>query len=187
MADTAVATPSAFGTATARDFPWWMMLIEGIAALILGIFFFTNPVATTVTVVWFVALYWVITGVIQVVSLFWDRTQWGWKLAWGIISILAGWFVLTDILVGTAALLFIYVIIIAVQGIILGIVQIAQATKGAGWGRGVLGGLSIFFGILLLAWNWKVVVVLPWVFGIFAVIGGIAAIFASFQLRKAQA
>ena len=187
MADTAIATtPSAFGKASAADFPWWLMLIEGIAAVIVGIFLFTNPAATTVTIVWFIALYWVFTGIISVVSLFWDRTQWGWRLAWGVISILAGWFILTNLFVGTFALLWIYVIIIAVQGIILGIIELVQAFQGAGWGRGVLGGLSIVFGLLLLAWNYKVVFVLPWVFGVFAVVGGLAAIFASFALRKAQ-
>ena len=187
MADTAVATPPAFGKATAASFPWWVMLIEGLAAIVVGIFLFTNPAATTVTLVWFIALYWVITGIISVVSLFWDRTQWGWRLAWGVISIMAGWFILTDLFVGTAALLFIYVIIIAIQGIIAGAVQIVQAAQGAGWGRGALGVLSLVLGCLLLAWNWKVVLVLPWVFGVFAVAGGLAAVVASFALRNAQA
>jgi uncharacterized membrane protein HdeD (DUF308 family) len=186
MAETAVATQPAFGEATTRDFPWWLMLIEGLAAIVLGVFLFTNPAATTVTIVWFIAMYWIVTGILSIVSLVWDRTQWGWRLAWGIISILAGWFIVTDLLVGTAALLFIYVIILAVQGIMLGIVQVVQATRGAGWGRGVLGGLSIVFGLLLLAWNWKVVLVLPWVFGVFAVAGGLLAVVGSFMLRSAQ-
>jgi uncharacterized membrane protein HdeD (DUF308 family) len=187
MADTAVATPPAFGGATAKDFPWWLMLVEGLAAIVLGILLFTNPAATTVTIVWFIALYWVVTGVISIVSLLWDRTQWGWKLVWGLISILAGWFILTDLIIGTAALLFIYVIIIAIQGIILGFVQLVQAFQGAGWGRGALGALSIVFGFLLLAWNWKVVFVLPWVFGVFAVGLGLVAVVGSFVLRKEQA
>ena len=186
MADTAAATPPAFGTATAKDFPWWVMLVEGLAAIVVGILLFTNPAATTVTIVWFIAVYWIVTGIISVASLFWDRTQWGWRLAWGIISIMAGWFILTDLIVGTAALLFIYVIILAIQGIILGVVQLVQASQGAGWGRGALGVLSILFGFLLLAWNWKVVVVLPWVFGVFAMGIGILAVVASFMLRQAQ-
>jgi uncharacterized membrane protein HdeD (DUF308 family) len=162
------------------------MLIEGLAAIVVGILLFTNPAATTVTIVWFIAVYWVVTGIISVVSLLWDRTQWGWRLAWGIISIMAGWFILTDLIVGTAALLFIYVIILAIQGIILGGVQLVQASQGAGWGRGALGVLSILFGFLLLAWNWQVVVVLPWVFGVFAVGLGILTVIASFMLRRAQ-
>ena len=53
--------------------------------------------------VWFIALYWVVTGVISIVSLLWDRTQWGWKLIWGLISVLAGWFILTEHLIVAAA------------------------------------------------------------------------------------
>jgi len=186
LASSISTMPPAFGEATLRDYPWWIMLVEGLAAVVVGIFLFTNPVATTVTIVWFVALYWVITGLFSLASLFWDRAQWGWRVFWGVISIAAGWFILTDLFVGTATLLFVYVIIIAVQGIILGGVQIAQAIKGAGWGRGALGALSVFFGLLLLVWNWKVIVVLPWVFGLFAVLFGGLAIIASFMLRKAQ-
>jgi uncharacterized membrane protein HdeD (DUF308 family) len=186
MADSLIGTPAAFGTATARDFPWWVMLIESLAAVALGIFLFMNPVATVVTVVWFIAIYWVVTGIISVASLFWDRTQWGWRLAWGIISILAGWFILEDLLVGAFALLWIWVIIIAVQGIILGIVQIVAATKGAGWGRGALGALSLLIGILLLARSGLATLALPYVLGAIAVLLGLVGIIGSFALRKAQ-
>lgn len=189
MADT-TANPPAFGAAEAGAFPWWVMLIEGIAALILGVFFFMTPAVTTLTVAWFIALYWVITGVISVISLFWDRTQWGWKLFWGIISIVAGWYLLGNLILGTAILLWVYVLILGFQGLIIGIVQIVQAFQGAGWGRGILGAISLLLGgwIVYLAFQKPGVIgVLPWVFGFFAVVGGIAAIVFSFQLRKLNA
>jgi uncharacterized membrane protein HdeD (DUF308 family) len=48
---------------------------------------------------------------------------------------------------------------------------------------GSLGGLSILFGILLLANPIAATLALPWVFGIFGVIGGIMGIIAAFKLK----
>jgi uncharacterized membrane protein HdeD (DUF308 family) len=189
MADS-TANPPAFGAGDAGAFPWWVMLIEGIAALLLGIMFFTNPAATTGVVIWFLALYWVLTGVIAVVSLFWDRTQWGWKLFWGIVSIMAGWYVLTNLLAGALLILWVSLLILGIQGLVIGIVEIVQAFQGAGWGRGVLGAINLLFGVLLTYWAFNkpaVISVFPYVFGAFAIVGGIAAIVFSFQLRKMNA
>ena len=186
MADTAVATQPAFGRAAEPTFPWWLMLIEGLAAIVLGVLLFANPIATIVTIVWFVAVYWVITGILSIVSLFWDRTQWGWRLTWGIISVLAGWFILTDLFVGAFALMWIWIIIIAIQGIILGVIQLVQAFQGAGWGRGALGLLSLLIGVVLLARSGLAVIALPYVVGALAVVLGIVAVIGSFMLRKAQ-
>jgi uncharacterized membrane protein HdeD (DUF308 family) len=186
MAET-TANPPAFGAGDAAAFPWWVMLLEGIAALLLGILLFVYPGVTTVTAVWFIALYWVITGVIALVSLYWDRTQWGWKVFWGIVSIAAGWFILTNPIIGAGTLLWAFALILGIQGILLGVVQVVAAFQGAGWGRGVLGVISFLFGALILMYVWQAALVIPWVFGIFAVIGGFAAIFYSFQLRKMTA
>jgi uncharacterized membrane protein HdeD (DUF308 family) len=189
MADT-TANPPAFGAGDAAAFPWWVMLLEGIALLILGIMFFTSPALTTAVAIWFVALYWVITGVVALVSLFWDRTQWGWKLVWGVISVMAGWYVLTNIIAGAVLLLWVYMLILGIQGLIMGVVELVQGFQGAGWGRGVLGAINLLFGGVLVYWafnNPAVIGIFPFVFGIFAVIGGIAAIVFSFQLRKMNA
>jgi uncharacterized membrane protein HdeD (DUF308 family) len=186
MADT-TANPPAFGAGDAGAFPWWVMLLEGIAALLLGILLFVYPAVTTIVAVWFIALYWVLTGVIALVSLFWDRTQWGWKIFWGLISVAAGWFILTNPIIGAGTLLWAFALILGIQGLILGVVQIVAAFQGAGWGRGALGAISLLFGVLILTRLWTAALVIPWVFAIFAVIGGIAAIVFSFQLRKMNA
>ena len=55
--------------------------------------------------------------------------------------------------------------------------------KGAGWGVGILGAISILFGILLLANYMKFTISLPWAVGILAIVGGIAAIVMAFRLK----
>jgi uncharacterized membrane protein HdeD (DUF308 family) len=64
--------------------PWWLELIEGIAAIIIGILLFVQPAATITVLVLFLGIYWLILGIFTLVSLFWDRTAWGWKVFIGI-------------------------------------------------------------------------------------------------------
>jgi uncharacterized membrane protein HdeD (DUF308 family) len=55
--------------------------------------------------------------------------------------------------------------------------------KGGGWGEAILGILAIIFGIVLLANPLIGAVYLPYVLGIFALIGGFGAIISAFLLR----
>ena len=61
-----------------------------------------------------------------------------------------------------------------------------QAFKGAGWGVGILGVLSIIFGLYLLANTLISTLSLPWVVGLFAIVGGAVAIWNSFKVRSLQ-
>ena len=75
------------------------------------------------------------------------------------------------------------IIILGFQGLIVGIVRIVQAFKGAGWGAGILGVISMLFGIFLLANIFIATLALPTVIGIFAILGGIIAVIMAFRLR----
>ena len=70
--------------------PWWVVLLEGIAAIILGGLMWMNPLQTANALVFFIAIYWLVSGVISIVRIFFDRRRWGWNLFMGIIGILAG-------------------------------------------------------------------------------------------------
>lgn len=168
-----------------RAWPWWLILIQGIALVIIGLLLITNPKATSVFLVQVIALYWLISGIFELVSLFVDRTAWGWKLFAGIIGIWAGLYLLQHPLGGTLAFGLALIIIVGIQGIILGIVSLIQAFQGAGWGAAILGIISIILGIILLSNTVIGVALLPWVLGIFSIIGGIVAIFAAFRFRSA--
>ena len=167
--------------------PWWVVLIQGIAAIIIGGLLWTNPLKTANFLVWFIALYWLFSGIIQLIRLFVDRSHWGWKLFMGIVGILAGYFLLTAP-PAQATLLFGWtvVIILAIEGLIMGIVSLIEAFQGGGWGPGIIGGLAIIFSILLFANTFAATLVLPWVIGAFMIVGGIFAIIMSFRLRRAR-
>lgn len=166
-----------------RAMPWWIPLIQGVALVIIGILLFTNTAATAVVLARVLALYWLISGIMEIVSIFIDRSAWGLKLLGGIIGIWAGIFILDSPIAGTLALGFGVVIILGIQAIILGLINLVQAFRGAGWGIGLLGVINIIFGIILLSNTLIAVATLPWVLGGFAIVGGIASIVMAFRLK----
>jgi uncharacterized membrane protein HdeD (DUF308 family) len=166
--------------------PWWLVLIEGILLIIIGIFFFVSPYQTLVTAVWVLGLYWLIRGVIDLVSLIWDRAMWGWKIFAGILGIVAGWILLQQPLGGALVLSSTLVFMLGFIGIFIGIASLIRGFQGAGWGTIILGVVEIVLGIILLmnaggAASW-----MPWVLGGLAILGGILTIVFSFGLRNVE-
>ena len=167
--------------------PWWLPLVQGIAAVVIGLLLIFMPAKTTVVLVIFLAWWWLISGIFELGSLFVDRTAWGWRLFTGMISILAGGYIIAAPALGALYVVAIATLMLGINGIIVGIADIIKATQGAGWGKGVLGVLSFIFGAVI-AFNFtSFMLALPWIWGIFAVAGGIAAIVMAFQLRKIEA
>ena len=72
-----------------------------------------------------------------------------------------------------------------IQALFLGVVNIIQALRGAGWGIGVLGIINIIFGVILLGNSLIATATLPWVLGAVAVVGGISTILLALRLRSA--
>lgn len=170
-------------------YPWWLVLLEGIAALILGILFLTNTAMTLAIVVVFLGVWWLISGIFSLISIFTskdDGVHWGWKLLKGVLGILAGVIVINHPLFSTILIPTTIVILLGIQGIIVGAIGLYQSFKGAGWGPGILGVLSILIGLFLLANPLLGALALPLVLGIFGIVGGIIAIWQSFQIRKLQ-
>jgi uncharacterized membrane protein HdeD (DUF308 family) len=163
--------------------PWWLYLIEGIALIILGLLFMTNTAATTVFAIQVLGIYWLIKGILSIVAIFIDSSQWGWKLLIGIIGILAGIIILQHPLWSPLVVGSTLIIILGIQGLIIGVVEIIQAFQGAGWGSAILGVLSIIIGIWLLANIGAATLALPWAVGLLAIIGGIIAIVMAFRVK----
>ena len=167
-----------------RIMPWWVVLLEGIAAVIIGISLLATPLKTTAFLIQVLGWYWLITGIFSIVSIFIDHTAWGWKLFSGILGVIVGILVVNNPLVSTVLIPTTLVWILGFFGIIIGVITLIQAFQGGGWGAAILGVLSIIFGILLILNPIASAIALPWVVGVFAIVGGIAAIFTSFRLKK---
>jgi len=164
--------------------PWWMVLLEGIAALIIGVLLLTSPGMTTLVLTQVLGFYWLIVGVLALVNLFVDHSLWGWKLCSGILGILAGLVIIRHPLWSTLFIPALVVLVLAVQSLIQGVIKIFEAFRGGGFGAVILGILNILLGVVLLSAPLMAAFVLPLVVGIFALIGGVAAIFGAFRLHS---
>jgi uncharacterized membrane protein HdeD (DUF308 family) len=59
------------------------------------------------------------------------------------------------------------------MGMAIGVLQLIAAFRGAGWGTGILGAVSIMLGLVLIVNPLAGVVALPFVLGFMALAGGI--------------
>jgi len=166
-----------------QNIPWWVVLLQGIAAVILGLFLLAKPGMTMVVVVQLIGIYWFVAGIFQIVAIFIDHTQWGWKLFSGILGIIAGMIIIEHPLWSPILLTSVLIIVLGIEGLIIGIINLIQAFKGGGWGVGILGALSILFGLVLLANVLLATFSVPWVLGVLGIVGGVIAIIYSFRLK----
>ncbi len=167
-----------------KAMPWWLILIEGIAAIIVGLLLFTSTVQTMAVLIVFLGLYWLIKGIFDLVSMFVDHSMWGWKLFIGIIGILAGIVILRNPLMSTFVVPVVFTWILGFYAIMAGIVMLIQAFKGGGWGIGVMAVIGILIGIFLLANTLIGTQMVIWLSAATLVIGGIAAIIFAFKARS---
>ncbi len=166
--------------------PWWVALVQGIAAVIIGIVLMTYPAAAAVTFVYFVGWWWLISGIFELGSILVDRTAWGWRALSGALSVLAGGYIITAPLVGTVIVVGVTTILLGVGGMIIGVLDVAKAFQGAGWGKAILGVLSFTLGAVI-AFNWTVyILALLWAWGLLVLIGGVASIVMSLGMRRVE-
>ncbi|MBV9455155.1 MAG: DUF308 domain-containing protein [Rubrobacter sp.] len=168
-------------------FPWWLVLLEGIFAAILGILLLIEPAATVVFLVQVLGFYLLIEGILRISSMFMDTSLWGLKLSIGILGIIAGIVVLNHPLLSAIAIPIYIVYLVGFLAIIEGIIGLIHAFQGGGVGAGLLGILAIIFGLVVVLNPLIGVVALPFVLGGFMLVGGIAAIATSFRLRSSSA
>jgi uncharacterized membrane protein HdeD (DUF308 family) len=167
----------------APTLPWWVVLIQGIAAVILGILLLISPASTTIILIQFLGIYWLVGGVMDIVRIFLDKTAWGWKLFTGIIGILAGIMIIQYPLWASLLVPTTLVWVFGFFGLVIGVVGIIQAFQGAGWGAGILGALSILFGLVLLSNAFTAALTTPFIFGILGLVGGVALIIMAFRMK----
>jgi len=172
--------------------PWWLTLIAGILAVVVGAVLLWAPAKTRVDtyllLITMLGVYWLVEGIFEIISIFVDHTAWGWKLFIGIVSILAGSTILMYPVATALVLPKIFVLMLGIWGLMYGVILLIMAFQGGGWGAGILGVLGIIFGIALMV-NYTspgMGLAMLWSAAVMGVIGGIAMIFQAFRQRSAQ-
>jgi len=163
--------------------PWWSVLLEGIIAIVIGIFLLYEPIATTILLIRLLAIFWLAEGILSVIGALIFTKDGKWKLLSGILSIIAGVVILMYPIISPYIVLKFLVVFIGALAIVNGAVVLASAIKGGGWGTGIFGVLTIILGLLLLTNSLAGVLILPWIFGFFLIIGGIGAVIWGIKIR----
>ncbi len=166
--------------------PWWLGALGGVFNIIIGILLLTVPVRTVLVLVLTLGYYWIFSGMVTLVYMFIDRHAWGWKLLSGVLSIIAGIYVLRFPLIGAVSIPAIAILFLGIQGLVTGAVSLVLAFKGGGWGAGIMGVLGLIFGFVMITnyANPSMIVSLVWIVAIFTLVGGVSQLIQSIAQRK---
>ena len=173
---------------------WWIMLIQGIATLVLGLMLFGQPGKTLLVLTTLVGTFWLINGILDVVAGIMGRTERSrlWTILGGIVTALAGLFALNQPLLAGAVSTGFLTFLIAFAIIINGVLQlfagrVSADGMGREWSLGnlVIGILYVLGGVVLLSHPALTAITLLSLVGVWALITGIAQIVFAFRIRSA--
>jgi uncharacterized membrane protein HdeD (DUF308 family) len=175
---------SSYAGGRGETLPWGLVLVEGIVVALLGLILLVAPGASLVFLMWLLGIYLLIAGISRIVGVFLDSSSWGWKLAAGILCLIAGLAILTNPLWSTTLASTWLIILVGFLAMLQGAAGLVVAFQGGGWGMGVLSVLGILFGLFLVINPLIGVATLTLVLAIFMLIGGVGAIVQGFRMRR---
>ena len=184
----------AMGSAVRKEISknWWILLVQGIAAIILGIMLFTSPARTLVALAWVLGIFWIVGGISDIIGAFTGRggnRHWFWQLLSGILGVVVGFLFVSQPIAGAVALPFVMTLLLGAGAIVSGIFNIIGAImmrkeiSGEIW-MIIWGVISILLGFWILSNLGAAALAYVFVAAIFAIIGGIISIFGAFRLRS---
>jgi uncharacterized membrane protein HdeD (DUF308 family) len=161
----------------------YVMLFGGIVSLVFGILLFTQTTAALSLVMLLLGLSWFIQGIFTLLSIFIDKSSWGWKLFGGVIGIAAGLLVFSNPVASTVAVPAVVALLLGLFGILIGIAALIGAFQGEGWGAGIFGAISLVIGLLLIfnaaiGGQWLI-----WLTALLLVVQGIVGVVFSFMKK----
>jgi len=161
----------------------YVMLFGGIVSLVFGILLFTQTTAALSLVMLLLGLSWFIQGIFTLLSIFIDKSSWGWKLFGGVIGIAAGLLVFSNPVASTVAVPAVVALLLGLFGILIGIAALIGAFQGEGWGAGIFGAISLVIGLLLIFNAAISGQMLIWLTTLLLVVQGIVGVVFSFMKK----
>jgi uncharacterized membrane protein HdeD (DUF308 family) len=171
---------------------WWVLLLRGIVAILLGISLIASPGITLLALAYMFAVFTAIDGVVAVIigvrgeS---DGTVWWTMVILGVLAIVAGITAATLALSKPGLALYTLLVVIAASAIARGVFEIVAAVRlrkeiDDEWILGLSGALSILFGVLILSRPGAGLVVVALLIGAYMFALGIMAVALSLRLRR---
>ena len=167
---------------------WWVSLVRGILALIIGSLAIVGPLEMLSAGLILFAIFLIADGIVTVAtSIAHARIvkRWFYSFLEGFLGLLLGIFLL--LLPGAAIILFIYVI--AFWALMIGIIEIVSGLEfrkvlPGEWMMIVTGIMSIILSFLLFLMPKAGAATLIWILAFFLIVFGVLQILIAFRLRK---
>jgi uncharacterized membrane protein HdeD (DUF308 family) len=161
----------------------YAFLLGGLTGVIFGIILLVRQDEALSLLAVIIGLWWLIHGAFLVFSVFIDSTDWGWKLAIGVLGMIAGILVLSN--PSGAVILFegLFGVYLGILGIMIGIAGFIGAFRGGGLGAGVFGAVSFLMGVLILFNAEFTTTLLITLFGALLLINGVVSIYMGLKTR----
>lgn len=132
--------------------PYWGDILLGIVLIMFGIYFYNNPVTTIVGLVQFLGFFWIIIGIFNLLTIFIkDEQSRGWRMLKGIFDIILGLIVIYYPFFSAIIIPTILLLILAIWGLILGIIGIIGGFHNKEATPIIIGIISIGISILIFA------------------------------------
>jgi len=166
---------------------WWLLWLQGMAGIVLGVMLATAPGVTTVAPVSFLGFYWLIVGILALVRVFVDQSvPWIWSLLAGVVGIQAGILVVGHPLLAALTVPTAIVIVLGVLGLLMGAIEIVGGVVGGGIGSFILGITYLLVGLLLLGSPIAATLAAPLAFSMLFLVQGVALTVFAFRMRAAR-
>ena len=165
---------------------WWLVLLLGILAVIVGLLFLVFPNQSIQAYLIFLGVYWIFGGLISLIALAKNKSDPQWELFFAVISIIAGVAILTYPYYSFVIAATLYVTIIGLWAFLMGAAKLFRAYIAKDAGSGVLGIINLVFGVLIIANPLVTAGILAMIFGVFSLVAGLAAIGLAYRMKQAQ-
>jgi len=167
---------------------WGWLLFFGILMVAAGVCAVVWPGPTVLVLAILFGIQIIVSGIFSFINAFAADESGGmrvWNVILGLLGIVIGLYAVRHILVSVVAL----ALLIGIYWVAYGIAQIYMAIAHRelphrGW-IGFIGALSVFAGIIVIAWPGPSLVTLALVLGIWLIIYGIMEIVLAFRVRSA--
>lgn len=172
---------------TART--WRVPLGRGVVTLVVGLALLLAPLTSLAAVVTVLGVGVLADGVVSLVQGVLARGQWGasWRLARGVIGVLAGLFLVWQPSITAKSLM----VLVGVAALVTGVVMVAVSVQTRSLGRGawsggaVAGVLLALLGVLLMLFPTAALLLVTVVLGIGSLVAGAALVSHGWRLRRA--
>lgn len=170
---------------------WWIYLLRGVFALFVGISLILQPDKTRFTMIQYIGMYLLSSGILSLLWGFSGKKRWGMWLLAGIIGVAGGLAYilrpLFDDFMSVDALSILFGFIMLFTGLVHifgGFRKSTHYDRGWSWGSFLLGVIEVVFGVMVLASSFFPITIITTLASVWGIAAGVGLTSESIRLWK---